>query len=128
MAPLMQNPFLAKNSLCQLLFLYNGRIGGSIVHLLRQQKAPLMKKGIRQIDPAYPVFVDAVMDMASYKDIFMSMMKCIRLFIFSKLHAAFIMLQEEVKRGCYAAQPSLWMCTKGRKDKTADLPYFQQIH
>ncbi|MCM3028424.1 GNAT family N-acetyltransferase [Bacillus safensis] len=32
------------------------------MHLLRQQKALLMKEGIRQIDPAYPVFVDAVMD------------------------------------------------------------------
>ncbi|WP_342492764.1 GNAT family N-acetyltransferase [Bacillus sp. FSL H8-0516] len=32
------------------------------MHLLRQQKTPSMKKGIRQIDPAYPVFVDAVMD------------------------------------------------------------------
>ncbi|MBG9820928.1 GNAT family acetyltransferase [Bacillus safensis] len=32
------------------------------MHLLKQQKTPSMKKGIRQIDPAYPVFVDAVMD------------------------------------------------------------------
>ncbi|MED0865146.1 hypothetical protein [Bacillus safensis] len=32
------------------------------MHLLKRQKTPSMKKGIRQIDPAYPVFVDAVMD------------------------------------------------------------------
>lgn len=32
------------------------------MHLLKQQMTPSMKKGIREIDPAYPVFVDAVMD------------------------------------------------------------------
>ncbi|MBD3861719.1 GNAT family N-acetyltransferase [Bacillus sp. 28A-2] len=32
------------------------------MHLLWQQMASSMKEGIRQIDPAYPVFVDAVMD------------------------------------------------------------------
>lgn len=36
--------------------------GGSTVHLLEKQRSPSMKEGIRQIDPAYPVFVDAVMD------------------------------------------------------------------
>lgn len=32
------------------------------MHLLERKKIPSMKKGIRQIDLAYPVFVDAVMD------------------------------------------------------------------
>ncbi|WP_338594110.1 hypothetical protein [Bacillus safensis] len=32
------------------------------MQLLERKKIPSMKKGIRQIDPAYPVFVDAVMD------------------------------------------------------------------
>ncbi|WP_440601981.1 GNAT family N-acetyltransferase [Bacillus safensis] len=32
------------------------------MQLLERQKIPSMKKGIRQIDPAYPVFVDAVLD------------------------------------------------------------------
>lgn len=32
------------------------------MHLLEKQKAASIKEGIRQIDPAYPVFVDAVMD------------------------------------------------------------------
>ncbi|PRR89402.1 MULTISPECIES: GNAT family N-acetyltransferase [unclassified Bacillus (in: firmicutes)] len=32
------------------------------MHLLEKRRTASMKEGIRQIDPAYPVFVDAVMD------------------------------------------------------------------
>ncbi|TYS29400.1 GNAT family N-acetyltransferase [Bacillus pumilus] len=32
------------------------------MHLLKQQMASSMKEGIRQMDPAYPVFVDAVLE------------------------------------------------------------------
>ena len=32
------------------------------MHLLKQQMASSMKEGIRQMDPAYPVFVDAILE------------------------------------------------------------------
>lgn len=35
---------------------------GGAMHLLEKQRTASIKEGIRQIDPAYPVFVDAVMD------------------------------------------------------------------
>ncbi|MFB8733384.1 hypothetical protein ACEQPO_03930 [Bacillus sp. SL00103] len=36
--------------------------GGRYVSFEKQRTAKPIKEGIRQIDPAYPVFVDAVMD------------------------------------------------------------------
>ncbi|MEH3001691.1 hypothetical protein [Bacillus pumilus] len=97
------------------------------MHLLEKQRSPSMKEGIRQIDPAYPVFVDAVKDGFIQGQLYVDDVEHPLVF-FLKLHAAFIMLQAREKRSCHAAWLSLWMFTKDREDKTAGLPYFQRIN
>ncbi|WP_456265685.1 MULTISPECIES: hypothetical protein [unclassified Bacillus (in: firmicutes)] len=97
------------------------------MHLLKQQKTPSLKKGIRQIDPAYPVFVDAVMDGMIQGHLYVDD-EAHPLVYFLEASCGIYYVAGRSEAELLRCSAFLWMCTKGRKDKTADSPYFQQIH